>query len=173
MFMFKKLLILLIILSLSSCGRYWYKPYGRLFNTMPKGGTPGFELGWIHGCESGMATQFGGSIFMSFYSWKKDPDIIKAKQSPEDITRIRKRYMNEKLANIDWDNPAEVHKNFSDYNNIFWATHIFCRHSVLGNLQMADMAPPLPGDQRYDPSAHSLGNIYKIDGKGKSTWSHW
>jgi hypothetical protein len=169
----KKILILITILILSSCGRYWYKPYGKIFKQMPKGGSPGFELGWIHGCESGLATQFGGAIYMSFYSWKKDVDIIKTTKTSQDITRIKNKYKKEKLANINWNNPVEVQKNFDDYKAIFWAAHIFCRHGILGELQMAGMDPSLPGEERYNPAKHSLGNIYKIDGKGDARLSYW
>ncbi len=177
--MLKKIFILLIILSSSSCSRYWYKPYGRIFNYLPKGGTPGFELGWLHGCESGLGSQFGGAAYMTFYTWKKDPTIAKATKTPEDIALIRKTYRKEKIAKINWNNPLEVEKNFSDYNTIFWGAHTFCRHAVLGQLQMAGMnlggsgGPPLAGDVRYDPAAHSLGNIYKIDGKGDARLSYW
>jgi hypothetical protein len=171
--MLKKIFLILLILSISSCSLYWYKPYGRLFKQLPKGGSPGFELGWLHGCESGLGSQFGGAIYMTFYTWKKDPDIAKSIKTPEDLARIRERYKNEKIANIDWNNPIEVNKNFSDYNTIFWGAHIFCRHAVLGELQMAGMDPSLPGSERYDPAKHSLGNIYKIDGKGDARLSYW
>jgi len=36
----------------------------------------------------------------------------------------------------------------------------------LGILQTADMSPPLPGQERYNPMGHSLGNIWKMNGKG-------
>ena len=168
----KNILTILLILILSSCGRYWYKPYGRLFKYQPKG-SPGFELGWLHGCESGLSTQFGGAIFLSFYAWKKDPDISKTSHTSEDLVKIRERYKDEKIYHINWNNPAEVQKNFSDYKTVFWQSHIFCRHAALGTLQMADMEPPLVGQERYNPSAHSLGNIYKIDGKGDSRYTYW
>ncbi|MFT6106351.1 MAG: hypothetical protein ACJA0S_000394 [Rickettsiales bacterium] len=171
--MIKKMLLIFLMISLVSCGRYWYKPYGRLFKYAPKDGTPGLELGWMHGCESGLGTQFGGSVYQSFYSWKKDPDIVKASKSPDDIRRIRERYRGERIAKINWDDQKEVRKNFNDYNAIFWGAHIFCRHSVLGQLQMSGMTPPLVDEPRYDPSAHSLGNIYKIDGKGDARYSYW
>ncbi len=171
--MLKKIFILFAILTLSSCSRYWYKPYGRIFNEAPKNGTAGFQLGWLHGCESGLATQFGGAIYQSFYSWKKDADIAKASPTPEDLERVRRRYEDEKIAKIDWNNPVEVKKNFSDYNTIFWGAHIFCRHTVIGQLQMAGMPPPLQGETRYNPSAHSLGNIYKIDGRGDARLQNW
>ena len=88
---------------------------------MPKNGSPGFKLGWIHGCESGLGSQFGGAFFMSFYSWKRDPDI--ASVDPN-ITRIRARYKKE-LKDVNWDNPAEVKKNLSDYNSV---TVLFLAH---------------------------------------------
>jgi hypothetical protein len=169
----KNFLVILLIFILTSCSRFWYKPYGRIFNYMPEGGSPGFELGWAHGCESGLATQFGGAVYLSFYQWRKDPDIAKSRKSPEDIARIRERYKDEKIANINWNNPVEVNQNFKDYNTIFWSSHIFCRHSALGTLEMSGMTPPLVGQQRYDPAAHSLGNIYKIDGKGDARYSYW
>lgn len=143
---------------------------------MPKGGTPGFELGWKHGCESGLGTQFGGAIFMTFYTWHKDPDIVKFNKTPEDIARIRERYKKE-LANVNWNNPAEVSKNFSDYNTIFWPAHGFCRHYALGQLQNAGMTPPIPGDDRAFGNAgggltDSIGNVYKIDGRGDGRWGN-
>lgn len=124
---------------------------------MPKGGTPGFRLGWIHGCESGLGSQFGGAIYMTFYTWKRDPDI--ASVDPN-IPKIRARYKKE-LRDVNWDNPAEIKKNFSDYNTIFWGAHAFCRHSVLGVLYTADMEPPVPGQDRYVIGAHSIGNVFK------------
>lgn len=45
---------------------------GWVFKNIPKDGTPGYKLGWIHGCESGLGTQFGGAIYQSFYTWKRD-----------------------------------------------------------------------------------------------------
>lgn len=133
-----------------------------LFKKMPKGGTPGFELGWIHGCESGLGSQFGGAVYMSFYTWKRDPDI--ASVNP-DIPKIRARYRKE-LAKVNWNDPVEVKKNFSDYNTIFWGAHSFCHGAVLGILQTANMNPSLPGAERYDPMAHSLGNVWKLNGRG-------
>ncbi len=133
-----------------------------LFKQMPKGGTPGFELGWVHGCQSGLGSQFGGALYMSFYTWSKDPDIA---SSNPNIPVIKERYKKE-LVKINWDNPKEVKKNFSDYNSVFWGASSFCRHSVLGILQSADMEPPLPGAERYDPGKHSLGSVWKMHGKG-------
>ena len=171
--MLKKIFIISLLLLSSSCGRYWYKPYGRIFNYVPTNGTAGLELGWLHGCESGLGSQFGGAVYMTFYTWKKDPDIAKAVKTPEDIERIRARYRNEKIAKIDWNNPIEVNKNFSDYNAIFWSAHIFCRHAVLGQLQMAGMEPTIAGGDRYNPVNGAIGNIYKIDGKGDARLSYW
>ena len=72
--------IILLFLTLNSCSPYWYKPMGFIFNHVPKEGSPGFRLGWMHGCESGLGTQFGGAIYQSFYSWKRDPDIASSKK---------------------------------------------------------------------------------------------
>lgn len=156
----KKILTIFLVLFLSNCSTpNWYKPYGYLlFRQMPKGGTPGFRLGWVHGCESGLGTQFAGAVYMSFYTWKRDPDI--ASIDPN-IPKIRARYKKE-LRDVNWNNAAEVKKNFSDYNTIFWGAHAFCRHSALGVLHTADMEPPLPGDERYKMGAHSIGNVFKI-----------
>ena len=135
---------------------------GYLFTHMPKGGTPGFELGWRHGCESGLGSQFAGALYMNFYTWKRDSDLV---VSNPDYNKIRKKYRKE-LAKVNWNNIQEVKKNLSDYNSIFWGAHAFCRHSVLGMLNTAEMDPALPGDERYNPSAHSIGNVWKMTGKG-------
>jgi hypothetical protein len=159
----KKILIFLLIFSLTNCVHDWYKPIGyRVFRKMPKGGSPGFELGWIHGCESGLGTQFGGSIYQSFYGWHRDPDIT---SSEPDINKIRSRYKKE-LKGINWNDQSEVNKNFSDYNSIFWGAHYACRQIVLGTVQSANMNPPLPGEDRYNPGAHSIGNIWTLKGRG-------
>lgn len=165
--MFKKLYIFIFIFLIAGCVPNWYKPYGyKLFRQIPKNGTPGFTLGWIHGCESGLGTQFAGAIYMSFYTWKRDPDMVA--ENPN-LEAIRKRYKKE-LRNVDWNNEVEVEKNLSDYNTIFWGAHAFCRHSALGILQTATMAPPLPGEDRYDPAAHTVGSIWKINGKGDTRY---
>ena len=135
---------------------------GWIFKNIPKEGSPGFRLGWIHGCESGLGTQFGGAIYQSFYTWKRDPDIA---SSNPDYNKIRKRYKKE-LKDINWNNVAEIKKNLNDYNTVFWMGHYFCRQTILGTLQTADMAPPVADEERYDPMAHSLGNIFKMTGKG-------
>jgi hypothetical protein len=159
-----KNILILLILSTSLCGCYrnWYKPMGFIFSHRPDEGSPGFKLGWDHGCESGLATQYGGAIYMSFYKWKRDPDI--ASTNP-DYYRIKRRYQKE-LRNVNWSNLEEIKRNFSDYNTIFWSAHSFCKHSVIGMLQTAEMDPPLPGEERYNPMAHSIGNVWKMTGKG-------
>ncbi|MES2961114.1 MAG: hypothetical protein V4694_01890 [Pseudomonadota bacterium] len=165
--------IILILISCTSCAANWYKPMGQtLFSQMPKGGSPGYNLGWTHGCQSGLGSQFAGAFYMSFYSWSKDADIA---SSNPDIAKIKMRYKTE-LKDVNWNDPADVKKNFSDYNTIFWGAHAFCRHSVLGILQTAAMTPVLPGQERYDPMGHSLGNIWKINGKGDTrigTGGNW
>ncbi len=159
----KIILISLLLIFTSSCVRNWWKPISyRVFNQMPEGGSPGFNLGWIHGCESGLGSNFGGAFFMSFYSWKKDVDIMSANP---DIPKIRERYKDD-LKDVNWDDPEEVKRNFSDYKQIFWSAHIFCRHTVLQTLQSANMEPPQAGDVRYDPMAHSLENIWCLHCKG-------
>lgn len=170
--MIKKFFIIALILFLPSCNKYWYKPMNYLFNKMPKDGSPGFKLGWEHGCHSGLGSQFGGAFYMTMYTWKKDPDIM---SSNPDIKKIRNRYKKE-LKDVDWNNPADIKKNFSDYKKIFWGAHIFCRHSVLGLLQTAGMDPSLPGKTRYDPGAHSLRNVWNLQGKGDvriGSTGHW
>ena len=160
------------MLLTASCGKYWYKPMGHLFNKMPKNGSPGFKLGWEHGCNSGLGSQFGGAIYMSFYTWTKDVDIM---SSNPDIPKIRNRYKKE-LKDINWNDPNDISKNFSDYKKIFWGAHIFCRHSVLGILQTAGMDPSLAGKPRYSPGAHSIGNVWNLKGKGDvriGSTGHW
>ena len=163
--MLSKIFQILLIGFLGSCSTpNWYKPLGyHVFSQMPKGGTPGFELGWMHGCESGLGSQFGGALYMTMYTWKKDPDIS---SSNPNVERIKARYKKE-LKKVDWNDPAAVKKNFSDYTSIFWSAHAFCRHSALGVLQNAGMPPPLPGEQRYDPAAHHIGSVWRIGGAGK------
>ncbi len=159
----KKYFLIILIIFLSSCVANWYKPSGyKFFSQMPKGGSPGFELGWIHGCQSGLGTQFGAAIYMTFYTWSRDPDISSVNP---DIPKIRARYKKE-LKGINWDDINDVKKNFSDYNTIFWNTHSFCRHSILGTMQSAGMTPKLAGQERFSPSEHNLGSVWKIDGKG-------
>lgn len=138
-----------------------------VFRQMPKDGTPGFRLGWKHGCESGLGSHFGGAIYMTFYSWSKDPDIASVQPN---VDRVRLKYP-EELKGINWNDPEEVKDNFAHYREIFWKAHIFCRHSVLGILQTAGMDPPLAGSEaRYDPAKHHLGSIWKIDGKGDTRY---
>ncbi len=160
----KKIVFLLAIIFIQSCSTpNWYKPSGyMLFRMMPKGGSPGFNLGWIHGCESALGTQFAGSFYISFYKWRRDPDIA---SSNPDIAKIRQRYGKKELKAVNWNDISEVKANFSDYNGVFWDAHYFCRQTTLGTLQMAGMTPTLPGETRYNPSAHHLGSIYKLDGK--------
>ena len=171
----KKISIIIIITLLtSSCGPYWYKPYGKIFKQAPKDGTPGYQMGWMHGCESGMATQFGSAIMMAFYKWKKDPDLSIARP---DINLIKLKY--EDRWEIDWNNPEEIQRNIRHYKKIFWVAHLFCRHAIIGTYQTAKSAhgksfdPPLPGDQRYKPGAHSLGNVYSFHGRGDMSLSLW
>lgn len=169
MTLFRKLFTLIIILFLSSCSlpANWWKPDGYvLFRQMPKGGSPGYNLGWIHGCQSGLGSQFATAIYHTFYTWSRDPDITSVNP---DIAKIKARYKKE-LKDVNWNNPAEVRKNFSDYNTIFWGAHAFCRHSALGILQAAAMTPKLPGEDRHTWDEHSLGNIYKINGKGDTRY---
>lgn len=155
---------------IASCGPHWHKPHSSIFKLMPKG-TPGFELGWQHGCESGLGTQFGGAIMMTFYTWHRDVQITKSNPTPEDIEAVRRRYPKE-LRGVNWNNPEDVKRNFSHYNSVFWQGHAFCRQSILGRLQNAGMNPPIPGDTRVEFDKIDIGNIYKIDGRGDARWGN-
>ena len=156
----KKLLII-VLLIFTGCYKNWYKPMGKIFDTMPKGGTSGFNLGWIHGCESGLATQFGGEAYKMFYAWKKDPDIISINPNFE---RVKKRYRSE-LKNVDWKNQKEVEKNFNDYKKIHPIAYYQCRQTVLGTLQSASMTPNLPGDNALiQPLGHNVWNVFQVMG---------
>ena len=99
---------------------------------------------------------------MTFYTWSKDADIA---SSTPNIEKIKQRYKSE-LKDVNWNDPADIKKNFSDYNSIFWNAHIFCRHTVLGTLQTADMTPKIPGETRFDPQAHSVSNVWRLYGRG-------
>ncbi len=168
--------IILFSLILTSCSvPNWWKPYGyMMFKKIPKKGSPGFKLGWTHGCESGLGSQFGGGLYMYFYTWKRDVDIT---SSNPDLEKIRRRYKKE-LAGVNWNNPADVQKNLNDYNTIFWNAHSFCHGSILGLLQTTDisgdpgmgMIPTLPGDARYDPAQESVGRVWSLHGKGDVRW---
>ena len=163
-----KTISVLIIFFLGSCSTpYWYKPRGYLlFSMMPKGGSPGYNLGWIHGCQSGAGTQFGGTFYKMFYNWTKDTDIISSKP---DIERIRKRYPKD-LAGIDWSDPRDIKRNFDDYKLVFWDGHFLCRQIILGTLQMAGMDPILPGGDRFEVGKHSIGSVYSLQSKGDVRW---
>ena len=158
----KNLKFLYLILILTSCAanRHWYKPNGYLFDMMPKGGSPGFNLGWIHGCQSGLGTQFAGAIGMTFYTWSRDIDIVSTKPN---IKAVQERYKKD-LKDVNWNDPADIKRNFSDYNLIFFDAYGFCKQTALGTLRASVGAPPVPGDVRYDPSEANVGNIWKIDG---------
>ena len=171
---FIKLASIFSFLFTASCGPYWYKPYGKIFKQVPKDGTPGYRQGWMDGCESGLATQFGSGFMMTFYKWKKDPLLS---QDKPDLNLVRAKY--EDKWDIDWNNKSEISDNARHYKKIFWISHIFCRHSIVGTYQTAQdayggsMDPPLPGEERYNPGAHSLGNIWSFHGRGSSTPSLW
>ena len=165
----KNNVIIFFVLILTSCSTpNWYKPSGyRIFSQMPKGGTPGYNLGWIHGCTSGAGTQFGGAIYITAYKWSRDVDIT---SSTPNIPVIKERYKKE-LAGVNWNDPADIKKNFDDYNMVFWDAHLFCRQTILGTIQSATMNAPKPGEVRYDPGIHSIANIWKINGKGDTRWA--
>lgn len=168
-------LIILLFFLISSCNRYWYKPYSKIFNHKPDG-SPGLELGWMHGCESGLGTQFGGAIMMTFYSWKKDETIAaysgeSINPNNPDIIAVREKYGRD--LDINWNDPREIAKNFREYNLIFWRAHIFCRHAILGTLSNSDMTPPLPSEKRYDIGAHSPMDVWKIDQKSSFRLTNW
>lgn len=156
--------LLLTALLLTSCSTpNWYKPYGyMMFKKLPKGGSPGFTLGWQHGCESGLATNFGGGIYMYFYSWKRDVDIV---SSNPNYDRVRKRYKKE-LAAVNWNDQADMSKNFSDYNTIFFNAYGFCKASVVGILQTAGLTPKLPNSERWVLGEEKVGSVWAIDLRG-------
>ena len=167
----KFITILISLFLISNCSHpNWNKPYGIIFKQMPKGGTPGFELGWQHGCESGLATNFGGSFFMSFYKWKKDEDII---SKTPDYQKIRAKY-NWK---INWNDEGEIKRNLGDYKKVFWKSHKFCRHSAVGNHQNADFGgkyqPIMKDTRRYDPTKHSIMQPWTTQGRGFGNLSYW
>ena len=163
------LIILFLLLSTTSCGYYWYKPYGQLFSTMPKGGSPGFILGWRHGCESGMATNFGTGIYTSIYRWRKDPLFM---VSNPDIGAIHKKYAKE-LRGVNWNDPNDVNNNIKDYKTFFIPAYNYCRHTLLGTEQMAGMTPTLAGQNRFNLDGVGFQNVFKMDGAGDARWKTW
>lgn len=127
------------LITVTGCYPNWWKPHGYLFKYMPKDGSPEYRLAWKHGCESGLGTAFGGTLYKHFYTWTKDQKML----------------------------------NEPDYTKVFWMVHLFCRHVVLGTLQMANMEAPLPGDKTYPFTSftigtHNLGSIYQIRGTGNA-----
>ena len=171
----KSVALILILTLFSSCGAYWYKPMGKIFNQAPKApeeASYGFRLGWMHGCESGLATNFGGVFFMTFYRWSRDADLL---AQPLNKSKLSRRYKKEMP--IDWNNDLEVNKNVSDYNTIFWRGHLYCRHYALGSLRMVGFDPTLPGGKgkgdRFMLGNHSVTDLYRLDGFGDTRWSHW
>src|SRR5690606_32792400 len=121
--------------------------------------------GWQHGCESGLASDFAGSFYMSFYSWKKDTDLV---TKHPDFVKIREKYKDQ--WNINWNDENEIKKNLADYNKIFWDAHIYCRHAAVGNHQNADFGgkyqPIMKGEMRYDPRKHSIMSPWTLRGRG-------
>lgn len=168
---FRKIIILTILLLTISCNKYWYKPLGKLFDQAPKApeeASYGFRLGWIHGCESGLATNFAGVFYMTFYKWKRDPDLAKGSL---DRVKLSRKYKKE--IPIDWNNDREVEKNIYDYNTIFWRAHQYCRHYALGSLRMSGMEPDLPGRERVSLGSHDVTDLYRLDGFGDTRFSYW
>ena len=167
-----KIINFLLILSLTSCGPYWYKPMGKIFKQAPKApeyGSYCYRLGWIHGCESGLATNFGGVFYMTFYDWKRDSDLLATNVDRE---LLKERY--EEELPIDWNNSDIVEKNMYDYNTIFWRAHLYCRHSALGSLKMVGFDPSLPGKgDRFMLGNHSASDLYRLDSFGDTRWSNW
>lgn len=118
----------------------------------------GYNLGWKHGCQSGLATQFSGAIGMTFYQWSRDPDITSVNPN---IPAIRERYP-EEFGGVNWGDPVDIRRNFSDYNLVFWDAHAFCRQTALGSLRSSIGNPPIPSETRYIPQ--NIGDIYGIGG---------
>ena len=157
----KYVIFVLAIITSCSSSSHWWKPNGYLFTMMPKGGSPGFNLGWVHGCQSGLGTQFAGAIGMTFYTWSRDVDITSTKPN---IQAIRERYGKKELKDVNWNDPKDIKQNFSDYNLVFFDAYNFCRQTALGSLRASIGNPPLPNQTRYDPSDSNVGDIWKLDG---------
>lgn len=71
-------LILFLCISLAGCDGVpdEMKPAHRVFNYMPKNGSPEYEQGWKQGCESGMSGMTN-SFYQSFYVFKQDNSLLK------------------------------------------------------------------------------------------------
>lgn len=161
MIMKKIVYIIFISLALTSCAfnRNWYKPNGYLFDMMPKGGSPGYNLGWMQGCYSGLGTQFSGAIGMTFYTWSRDVDITSVKPN---IQAIKERYPKD-LKDVNWNDPADIRRNFADYNLVFFDAYNFCRQTALGSLRATVGNPPVRDQVRYHPSDANVGDIWNLD----------
>jgi hypothetical protein len=105
---------------------------------------------------------------MTFYKWKRDPDLAKGSL---DRVKLSRKYKKE--IPIDWNNDREVEKNIYDYNTIFWRAHQYCRHYALGSLKMSGMEPDLPGRERISLGSHDVTDLYRLDGFGDTRFSYW
>jgi hypothetical protein len=78
--MLKTLLITLLITLTSACNLTkdnLFAPNKKLFKMLPEGPAD-YQLGWLDGCETGMATGFATDYYRYFYKFKKDIDMIKS-----------------------------------------------------------------------------------------------
>ena len=169
---FLNYLLIILLLSSASCIGNWYKPGSRVFKHVPKDGSDGLKAGWMDGCESGLATSFGGNMYMSFYSWKRDHTLI---ANQIDYASIYKRY-GDKWKNINWNNKDSIDKSIKDYNLIFWRAHIFCRHFVLQNLNAAGGKVPGVGTDTVGINFQrhlNIGDVFSLHGNKKSFLSAW
>ena len=167
-----KIIIILLKLSLiiitTSCNDSWYKPGAHLLDNGPKTGSPGFLLGWRHGCESGISGSFTGNMFMYFWDYKRDPELMRKDLNTE---LLKEKYAKE--LPINWNDSEEVKKMISDYKQPFWSAHAYCRHYGIQTLQMSDMAPANPKEARYVLGSHNVGSIWRLDARGDNRLTFW
>lgn len=134
------------------------RPNGKLFMSMPKGGSPAFEQGWKDGCESGLGI-FTHQFHKHFYKFKKDQRFYGVKFGDE----------------RDLFNGKEItDKDKAEYANTWSKTYLWCRHLSLsmnkgGGLSMM---PHLPGDDDVY-KLHGTDQIYEFQAWGNGSSDGW
>jgi hypothetical protein len=77
-------LITIIIITLSSCTltkENIFAPNKRVFKAMPQDAHPDFKMGWMHGCETGLATGFTNDFYKMFYGFNKNVEMVRSENA--------------------------------------------------------------------------------------------
>jgi hypothetical protein len=74
----KYLLLILLVITVSGCGKYFHNNFGwgkpANFDMTPPDGPPEYQQGFKDGCESGYSG-YANSFNKMFYTWKQDPEL--------------------------------------------------------------------------------------------------